>query len=89
MLSYNLGRRLPADHVSGYLQFKVEVTSSLHEGEISYSVVSVRFNRMEFVSCSENKIPIKTPAGVFPSRYEILFIKIYLLGLGLHLETGL
>ncbi|PNI66706.1 HECW2 isoform 4 [Pan troglodytes] len=32
MLSYNLGRRLPADHVSGYLQFKVEVTSSVHEG---------------------------------------------------------
>ncbi|XP_069926546.1 E3 ubiquitin-protein ligase HECW2 isoform X3 [Oryctolagus cuniculus] len=31
MLSYNLGRRLPADHVSGYLQFKVEVTSSVHE----------------------------------------------------------
>ncbi|XP_059249084.1 E3 ubiquitin-protein ligase HECW2 isoform X2 [Mustela nigripes] len=31
MLSYNLGRRLPADHVSGYLQFKVEVTSSAHE----------------------------------------------------------
>ncbi|XP_036110043.1 E3 ubiquitin-protein ligase HECW2 [Molossus molossus] len=31
MLSYNLGRRLPADHVSGYLQFKVQVTSSLHE----------------------------------------------------------
>ncbi|XP_036277318.2 E3 ubiquitin-protein ligase HECW2 isoform X2 [Pipistrellus kuhlii] len=31
MLSYSLGRRLPADHVSGYLQFKVEVTSSLHE----------------------------------------------------------
>lgn len=35
MLSYNLGRRLPADHVSGYLQFKVEVTSSAHEGEVS------------------------------------------------------
>ncbi|EPY77255.1 hypothetical protein CB1_001282010 [Camelus ferus] len=31
MLSYNLGRRLPADHVSGYLQFRVEVTSSVHE----------------------------------------------------------
>uniref|UniRef100_A0A663DS70 HECT-type E3 ubiquitin transferase n=1 Tax=Aquila chrysaetos chrysaetos TaxID=223781 RepID=A0A663DS70_AQUCH len=28
VLSYNLGRRLPADHVSGYLQFKVEITSS-------------------------------------------------------------
>lgn len=35
MLSYNLGRRLPADHVSGYLQFKVEVASSAHEGEVS------------------------------------------------------
>uniref|UniRef100_A0A8B9DXF6 HECT-type E3 ubiquitin transferase n=1 Tax=Anser cygnoides TaxID=8845 RepID=A0A8B9DXF6_ANSCY len=31
ILSYNLGRRLPADHVSGYLQFKVEITSSVHE----------------------------------------------------------
>ncbi|XP_069081957.1 E3 ubiquitin-protein ligase HECW2 isoform X2 [Pleurodeles waltl] len=31
VLSYNLGRRLPAEHVSGYLQFKVEITPSLHE----------------------------------------------------------
>ncbi|NXT26679.1 HECW2 ligase, partial [Syrrhaptes paradoxus] len=31
VLSYNLARRLPADHVSGYLQFKVEITSSVHE----------------------------------------------------------
>uniref|UniRef100_A0A8C8R6B2 HECT-type E3 ubiquitin transferase n=1 Tax=Pelusios castaneus TaxID=367368 RepID=A0A8C8R6B2_9SAUR len=31
ILSYNLGRRLPADHVSGYLQFKVEITSSINE----------------------------------------------------------
>nr|XP_033801984.1 E3 ubiquitin-protein ligase HECW2 isoform X2 [Geotrypetes seraphini] len=31
VLSYNLGRRLPADHVSGYLQFKVEFASSIHE----------------------------------------------------------
>uniref|UniRef100_A0A8D2L2H7 HECT-type E3 ubiquitin transferase n=1 Tax=Varanus komodoensis TaxID=61221 RepID=A0A8D2L2H7_VARKO len=31
ILSYNLGRRLPADHVSGCLQFKVEITSSIHE----------------------------------------------------------
>uniref|UniRef100_A0A8D2L376 HECT-type E3 ubiquitin transferase n=1 Tax=Varanus komodoensis TaxID=61221 RepID=A0A8D2L376_VARKO len=33
ILSYNLGRRLPADHVSGCLQFKVEITSSIHEDE--------------------------------------------------------
>ncbi|XP_053328195.1 E3 ubiquitin-protein ligase HECW2 [Spea bombifrons] len=31
ILSYNLGRRLPTDHVSGYLQFKVEITSSAHD----------------------------------------------------------
>ncbi|XP_075036049.1 E3 ubiquitin-protein ligase HECW2 isoform X3 [Mixophyes fleayi] len=31
ILSYNLGRRLPTDHVSGYLQFKVEITSSIHD----------------------------------------------------------
>ncbi|XP_078536547.1 E3 ubiquitin-protein ligase HECW2 isoform X2 [Lissotriton helveticus] len=31
VLSYNLGRRLPADHVSGYLQFKVEITPSINE----------------------------------------------------------
>ncbi|XP_077131502.1 E3 ubiquitin-protein ligase HECW2 isoform X3 [Ranitomeya variabilis] len=31
VLSYNLGRRLPTDHVSGYLQFKVEMTSSVHD----------------------------------------------------------
>uniref|UniRef100_A0A8C3MHW6 HECT-type E3 ubiquitin transferase n=1 Tax=Geospiza parvula TaxID=87175 RepID=A0A8C3MHW6_GEOPR len=33
VVSYNLGRRLPADHVSGYLQFKVEITSSVHEDQ--------------------------------------------------------
>ncbi|XP_053554543.1 E3 ubiquitin-protein ligase HECW2 isoform X2 [Bombina bombina] len=31
VLNYNLGRRLPTDHVSGYLQFKVEITSSVHD----------------------------------------------------------
>uniref|UniRef100_A0A8C5QWP6 HECT-type E3 ubiquitin transferase n=1 Tax=Leptobrachium leishanense TaxID=445787 RepID=A0A8C5QWP6_9ANUR len=31
ILSYNLGRRLPTDHVSGYLQFKVDITSSVHD----------------------------------------------------------
>ncbi|XP_043916557.1 E3 ubiquitin-protein ligase HECW2 isoform X2 [Protopterus annectens] len=31
ILNYNLCRRLPTDHVSGCLQFKVEITSSVHE----------------------------------------------------------
>ncbi|XP_038645039.1 E3 ubiquitin-protein ligase HECW2-like isoform X2 [Scyliorhinus canicula] len=31
IVNYNLCRRLPTDHVSGQLQLKVELTSSLHE----------------------------------------------------------
>ncbi|XP_058888461.1 E3 ubiquitin-protein ligase HECW2 isoform X2 [Acipenser ruthenus] len=31
ILSYMLCRRLPTDHVSGQLQFRVEITSSVHE----------------------------------------------------------
>ncbi|XP_062377831.1 E3 ubiquitin-protein ligase HECW1 [Sardina pilchardus] len=30
VVSYNLGRRLPTDHVSGQLQFRFEITSSIH-----------------------------------------------------------
>ncbi|XP_067891771.1 E3 ubiquitin-protein ligase HECW2 isoform X2 [Heterodontus francisci] len=31
IVNYNLCRRLPTDHVSGQLQFRVELTSSIHE----------------------------------------------------------
>ncbi|MEE6490455.1 hypothetical protein FKM82_015884 [Ascaphus truei] len=31
ILTYNLGRRLPTDHVSGHLQFKIEITSYIHD----------------------------------------------------------
>uniref|UniRef100_A0A7N4NPF1 HECT-type E3 ubiquitin transferase n=1 Tax=Sarcophilus harrisii TaxID=9305 RepID=A0A7N4NPF1_SARHA len=32
VVSYTLGRRLPTDHVSGQLQFRFEITSSMHPG---------------------------------------------------------
>lgn len=32
MVSYTLGRKLPTDHVSGQLQFRFEITSSIHQG---------------------------------------------------------
>lgn len=32
VISYALGRRLPTDHVSGQLQFRFEITSSIHPG---------------------------------------------------------
>uniref|UniRef100_A0A8C3V878 HECT-type E3 ubiquitin transferase n=1 Tax=Catharus ustulatus TaxID=91951 RepID=A0A8C3V878_CATUS len=51
VLSYNLGRRLPADHVSGYLQFKVEITSSVHEGE------NLNVERNEVSSSSDQVMP--------------------------------
>uniref|UniRef100_A0A8C1KNV0 HECT-type E3 ubiquitin transferase n=1 Tax=Cyprinus carpio TaxID=7962 RepID=A0A8C1KNV0_CYPCA len=33
VVSYTLGRRLPTEHVSGQLQFRFEITSSIHPGE--------------------------------------------------------
>uniref|UniRef100_A0AAR2K425 HECT-type E3 ubiquitin transferase n=1 Tax=Pygocentrus nattereri TaxID=42514 RepID=A0AAR2K425_PYGNA len=32
VVSYTLGRRLPTEHVSGQLQFRFEITSSIHPG---------------------------------------------------------
>ncbi|KAF3836213.1 hypothetical protein F7725_028771 [Dissostichus mawsoni] len=32
VVSYSLGRRLPTDHVCGQLQFRFELTSSIHPG---------------------------------------------------------
>lgn len=37
VVSYTLGRRLPTDHVSGQLQFRFEITSSIHPGIDFYS----------------------------------------------------
>ncbi|XP_066046826.1 E3 ubiquitin-protein ligase HECW1 isoform X4 [Chamaea fasciata] len=39
VVSYTLGRRLPTDHVSGQLQFRFEITSSIHpdDEEVSLS----------------------------------------------------
>ncbi|KAL1006335.1 hypothetical protein UPYG_G00071000 [Umbra pygmaea] len=33
VVSYSLGRRLPTDHVSGQLQFRFEITSSVHPAD--------------------------------------------------------
>lgn len=42
VISYALGRRLPTDHVSGQLQFRFEITSSIHPG-LHYFVLSSLF----------------------------------------------
>ncbi|XP_030059687.1 E3 ubiquitin-protein ligase HECW1, partial [Microcaecilia unicolor] len=38
LVSYTLGRRLPTDHVSGQLQFRFEITSSIHPDDEEVSV---------------------------------------------------
>ncbi|XP_072431786.1 E3 ubiquitin-protein ligase HECW1-like isoform X1 [Chiloscyllium punctatum] len=38
VVSYTLGRRLPTDHVSGQLQFRFEITSSIHQDDDDVSV---------------------------------------------------
>ncbi|XP_072455223.1 E3 ubiquitin-protein ligase HECW1 isoform X2 [Notamacropus eugenii] len=38
VVSYTLGRRLPTDHVSGQLQFRFEITSSMHPDEEEISM---------------------------------------------------
>ncbi|XP_020820078.1 E3 ubiquitin-protein ligase HECW1 isoform X2 [Phascolarctos cinereus] len=38
VVSYTLGRRLPTDHVSGQLQFRFEITSSMHPDDEEISM---------------------------------------------------
>uniref|UniRef100_A0A8B9I7N8 HECT-type E3 ubiquitin transferase n=1 Tax=Anser brachyrhynchus TaxID=132585 RepID=A0A8B9I7N8_9AVES len=58
ILSYNLGRRLPADHVSGYLQFKVEITSSVHEDDGGLVMLNgaTRSVERDGLSCSSDQV---------------------------------
>uniref|UniRef100_A0A4W3KHQ2 HECT-type E3 ubiquitin transferase n=1 Tax=Callorhinchus milii TaxID=7868 RepID=A0A4W3KHQ2_CALMI len=48
VVSYTLGRRLPTDHVSGQLQFRFEITSSIHQ-DVSTN------NELESVEYQENQ----------------------------------
>ncbi|MBN3307378.1 HECW1 ligase, partial [Amia calva] len=38
VVSYTLGRRLPTDHVSGQLQFRFEITASIHQDDEEISI---------------------------------------------------
>uniref|UniRef100_A0A8C1KNK3 HECT-type E3 ubiquitin transferase n=1 Tax=Cyprinus carpio TaxID=7962 RepID=A0A8C1KNK3_CYPCA len=40
VVSYTLGRRLPTEHVSGQLQFRFEITSSIHPGESTTIIIT-------------------------------------------------
>lgn len=50
VISYALGRRLPTDHVSGQLQFRFEITSSIHPG-LHYVLYQVVFFVRDCLLC--------------------------------------
>ncbi|KAM5273116.1 E3 ubiquitin-protein ligase HECW1 isoform 3-T3 [Ctenodactylus gundi] len=54
VVSYTLGRRLPTDHVSGQLQFRFEITSSIHPDD-------------EEMSLSAEPEPAETQGGLMTS----------------------
>uniref|UniRef100_A0A7N4PHY2 HECT-type E3 ubiquitin transferase n=1 Tax=Sarcophilus harrisii TaxID=9305 RepID=A0A7N4PHY2_SARHA len=49
VVSYTLGRRLPTDHVSGQLQFRFEITSSMHPGISSLCLLVNKCLRCPFL----------------------------------------
>ncbi|KAM4705947.1 E3 ubiquitin-protein ligase HECW1 [Rhinophrynus dorsalis] len=55
VVSYTLGRRLPTDHVSGQLQFRFEITSSIHPDDEEVSVTA------DPVSASASASPLTNP----------------------------
>uniref|UniRef100_A0A8C1VAU9 HECT-type E3 ubiquitin transferase n=1 Tax=Cyprinus carpio TaxID=7962 RepID=A0A8C1VAU9_CYPCA len=60
VVSYTLGRRLPTDHVSGQLQFRFEITSSIHPGLQHVSVLqepSPMFNISKIIIGPNEDLP--------------------------------
>ncbi|XP_036086941.1 E3 ubiquitin-protein ligase HECW1 isoform X3 [Rousettus aegyptiacus] len=64
VVSYTLGRRLPTDHVSGQLQFRFEITSSIHpdDEEISLSMeaesAEIQDSPMNNLVASSHEFPL-------------------------------
>ncbi|CAH2283115.1 E3 ubiquitin- ligase HECW1 [Pelobates cultripes] len=56
VVSYTLGRRLPTDHVSGQLQFRFEITSSIHPDDEDVSITA------DPVEVASHTSPIRIPA---------------------------
>ncbi|XP_063308197.1 E3 ubiquitin-protein ligase HECW1 [Pelobates fuscus] len=56
VVSYTLGRRLPTDHVSGQLQFRFEITSSIHPDDEDVSITA------DPVAVASHTSPIRIPA---------------------------
>ncbi|XP_077637281.1 E3 ubiquitin-protein ligase HECW1 [Crocuta crocuta] len=72
VVSYTLGRRLPTDHVSGQLQFRFEITSSIHpdDEETSLSAEPEPADVQDSPASSRGECPIlhnSQPVSQLPS----------------------
>uniref|UniRef100_A0A3B1JC03 HECT-type E3 ubiquitin transferase n=1 Tax=Astyanax mexicanus TaxID=7994 RepID=A0A3B1JC03_ASTMX len=72
VVSYTLGRRLPTEHVSGQLQFRFEITSSIHPGlfTLTHTVVHNQFTLQSI-------LPYKISKAIFISSIREKFTSIY------------
>ncbi|XP_051023904.1 E3 ubiquitin-protein ligase HECW1 [Acomys russatus] len=73
VVSYTLGRRLPTDHVSGQLQFRFEITSSIHadDEEISLSAEPESAEMQASVTNSVLESSSGEPPGDAPEHCKI------------------
>ncbi|KAM4687915.1 E3 ubiquitin-protein ligase HECW1 [Discoglossus pictus] len=62
VVSYTLGRRLPTDHVSGQLQFRFEITSSIHPDDEDVSITA------DPVDVAPSTIPPSNPPEQAPNE---------------------
>uniref|UniRef100_A0A674CFM7 HECT-type E3 ubiquitin transferase n=1 Tax=Salmo trutta TaxID=8032 RepID=A0A674CFM7_SALTR len=60
VVSYTLGRRVPTEHVSGQLQFRFEITSSIHPGSSS-SLTSSHIH--PDLGSNSTRLPSNRPLG--------------------------
>ncbi|XP_041486651.1 E3 ubiquitin-protein ligase HECW1 isoform X1 [Microtus oregoni] len=74
VVSYTLGRRLPTDHVSGQLQFRFEITSSIHadDEEISLSAEPESAEIQDSIMNSVVESSNGEPPGDVPEHSENL-----------------
>uniref|UniRef100_A0A8C5MEN5 HECT-type E3 ubiquitin transferase n=1 Tax=Leptobrachium leishanense TaxID=445787 RepID=A0A8C5MEN5_9ANUR len=69
VVSYTLGRRLPTDHVSGQLQFRFEITSSIHPDDEDVSITADPVD-VPSHSCSIS-VPVEEASNGYPRRTSV------------------
>ncbi|XP_030624293.1 E3 ubiquitin-protein ligase HECW1 [Chanos chanos] len=72
VVSYSLGRRLPTDHVSGQLQFRFEITSSIHPDDEEVSLSMEPDGVVEHDQQNQEDQNVDPPAPAEPAAEDAL-----------------